>query len=100
MVPYPSASEAPMSDENDNNSDELPPPSVEVAEQRADGSVHVVLSIATPADEDPPTPEPSPSSSGSKTGKVVSGAGKVAGKVLGGLWDVIKPSGGEGPAGG
>jgi hypothetical protein len=72
----------------------LAPPTVELAEAQP-GSVHVVLSIPTQdaAPEPAPPPPARPNEATEVAGAVVGGAAKLVGKVLGGVWDVVKPRG-------
>mgnify|MGYP000143142872 CR=1 FL=1 len=80
------------SPENDPNA---APPTVELIETQP-GSVHVVLSVQMPADassEPPPgPPPPAKPNEATEVGRaVVGGAAKAVGKVLGEIWDSVKP---------
>lgn len=83
------ASDSPENDPNATSS------TVEVVETQP-GSVHVVLSVQMPAEastEPPPgPPPPAKPNEATEVGKaIVGGAAKAVGKVLGEIWDSVKP---------
>lgn len=87
----------PSNDSTDNDPS-LAPPTVELVDAQP-GSVHVVLSVPVAAEastEPPPGPPPpeKPDEATAVAGAVVGGAAKLVGKVLGGVWDAVKPKDG------
>lgn len=86
-----------MSDPNSDSPETDPSlaPTVDLVESTQPGSVHVVLSIPTQAEPSAappgPTQPPKPDEATQVGTAIVGGAAKVVGKVLGEIWDSVKP---------